>query len=61
MKRILLFLVGIFLFANLQAQEVEKLYVGQNGTPNFIKFNTKNKAAALTDAQTVLKTYVFVQ
>ncbi|MCF6240502.1 MAG: M4 family metallopeptidase [Bacteroidales bacterium] len=61
MKRILFFLVGIFLFANLQAQEVEKLYVGQNGTPNFIKFNTKNKAAALTDAQTVLKTYVFVQ
>jgi Zn-dependent metalloprotease/chitodextrinase len=61
MKRILLFLVGIFMFANLQAQEVEKLYVGQNGTPSFIKFS-KNKAAAnLTNAQAVLKTYVFTQ
>ncbi len=61
MKRILPLLVFSMLITSLNAQKVEKLLVGQNGTPTFIKFNTKNKAQTLADSKSTLKTYVFTQ
>jgi len=60
MKKLFSLLVITCIITSVNAQ-VEKLLVGQNGTPSFIKFNTTNKAATTADSKTVLKNYVFTQ
>jgi bacillolysin len=61
MKRILPLILCILLISSLKAQEVDKLLVGRNGTPKFIKFDPTTTKATTSSSETVLRTYVFTQ
>ena len=42
-------------------QKIDEYLVGQNESPKFIKFNTRDKASIQTDERSVLKEYVYTQ
>ena len=62
MRKFLPLIVCIFLIPTLHAQEIEKLLVGQNQTPTFVKFNpASTKATTNVSSEAILRTYVFTQ
>jgi bacillolysin len=61
MKRILPLILSFLLVSTLNAQEIEKSLVGENGTIKFLKFNTATMKAATASSEAVLRTYVFTQ
>lgn len=61
MKRILLFITVSFLMVGMYAQKVEKLLVGPNGSPTFIKFDSRDKASTTADSKQTLRTFVYTQ
>ncbi|NJO92771.1 MAG: hypothetical protein HC831_30245, partial [Chloroflexia bacterium] len=53
--------LSFLLVSALNAQEIEKSLVGENGTIKFLKFNTATMKAATASSEAVLRSYVFTQ